>query len=145
MQRRFDRNRKRSQRRAIFCPVHPRCYLDSVSAKYALYADSPEQLQQRGVGRKLSLLLTSNQTAVPLEREWLEGFWCKECQQSEWYHVKKTGDRSYEVAVAPAELWHQATGVIDPRGNPSVGEFTRRQARMLNLHSNRIKKEFGFF
>jgi hypothetical protein len=143
MSRRCDRNRKRSQRRAIYCPIH-HCHLDSVSPKYPLFADSPGQLQERGVGRKLSLLLTANQATVPLEGEWLEGFWCKLCQATEWYHVRKTGERSYEISVPPVELWQQATGLIDPRGNPSVGEFTRRQARMLHLHSDRIRKEFGF-
>jgi len=31
--------------------------------------------------------------------------------------------------LAPKGLWEQAIGVINPGGNPSVGEFTRRQAR----------------
>ncbi|NEO42597.1 MAG: hypothetical protein F6J90_42290 [Moorea sp. SIOASIH] len=43
---RRERNRKRSKRRAIFCPIH-RCYLDSVSQKYRLFADRAGQLMQR--------------------------------------------------------------------------------------------------
>lgn len=65
MQRRCDRNRKRSKRRAIYCPIHG-CYLDSVSQKYPLFADRPGQLQQRGIGRQTALFLVANKTAVPL-------------------------------------------------------------------------------
>ncbi|WP_316436946.1 hypothetical protein [Leptolyngbya sp. NK1-12] len=79
-------------------------------------------------------MLVASRATVPLEGEWLEAFWCSECQQTRWYHVRKTSDRTYEVSLAPAELWQQATGVIHPQGNPSVGEFTRKHARMLNYN-----------
>ena len=141
MQRRCDRNRKRSKRRAIYCPIHG-CYLDSVSQKYRLYADRAGQLQQRGIGRKNALILVANKTAVPLEGEWLEAFWCDQCQQTKWYHVRKN-DRTYEVSLAPQELWEQATGVILPDGNPSVGEFTRRQSRMLRYQGIKDFKCMG--
>lgn len=85
-------------------------------------------------------MLVASKTAVPLEGEWLEAFWCRECQQSRWYHVRKH-DRNYEVSLAPPELWQQATGVINPQGNPSVGEFTRKQSRMLGYNGI---KEFRF-
>ncbi|MBE9049458.1 hypothetical protein IQ243_03380 [Nostocales cyanobacterium LEGE 11386] len=134
MQRRCDRNRKRSKKRAIYCPVHG-CYLDSVSQKYQLFADQPGQLQQRGMSRRNALMLVANQTAVPIEGEWLEAFWCEQCQQTKWYHVRKVNERTYEVALAPQELWQQVTGVVDPKGNPTVGEFTRRHSRVLNQHS----------
>ena len=128
MQDRCVRNRKRSKRRAIFCPEHG-CYLDSVSQKHPLYTESAKELRSRGIGRLSALLLVANRTAVPLVGEWLEAFWCNECQEARWYYVRKVGDRQYEVQLAPKELWMQASGVIDPNGNPSVGEFTRRQAR----------------
>lgn len=130
MQNRSDRNRKRSKRRAIYCPIHS-CYLDSASPKYALFADQAEQLQQRGVGRKQAMLLMASKTTVQLNGEWLEAFWCPECQKTEWFYVQKTDERTYEIAPAPAELWQQVAGVIHPQGNPSVGEFTRRQSRMV--------------
>lgn len=139
MQRRCDRNRKRSKRRAIYCPIHG-CYLDSTSQKYSLFTDQAGQLQQRGVSRRDALILVASKTAVPLEGEWLEAFWCSECQQSRWYHVCKH-DRNYEVSLAPPELWQQATGVINPQGNPSVGEFTRKQSRMVGYNGI---KEFRF-
>lgn len=136
MQRRCDRNRKRSKRRAIYCPVHG-CHLDSTSQKHSLFADQAGQLQQRGVTRRNALMLMASHTAVPLEGEWLEAFWCPECQKTEWYHVRKSNEQGYEITSAPAELWQQVTGVIHPQGNPSVGEFTRRQSRMLEY--SRIK------
>ncbi|MCX7593291.1 MAG: hypothetical protein N2235_05935 [Fischerella sp.] len=140
MQRRCDRNRKRSKRRAIYCPVHG-CYLDSVSQKYPLFADRPGQLQQRGVGRQAALLLVGTKTAISLQGEWLEAFWCQQCQKTKWYHIKKRDSTGYDVSVASPELWQQAMGVIDPEGNPTVSEFTRRHARMVGTKTSR---DFGF-
>jgi hypothetical protein len=136
LQRRCDRNRKRSKRRAIYCPIH-NCYIDSASQKYKMFADQAGQLQQRGMSRRNALMLIANQTAVPIEGEWLEAFWCQECQQTKWYYVRQGGDRTYQISLAPRELWQQVAGVIDPHGNPSVGEFTRTQAKMLNHNSIR--------
>ncbi|AFY40825.1 hypothetical protein [Nostoc sp. PCC 7107] len=140
MQRRCDRNRKRSKRRAIYCPFHS-CYIDSVSQKYQIFAEKPGQLQQRGVSRRNALMLIASHTTVTIEGEWLEAFWCEECQQTKWYHVQKSGDRTYKLSLAPQELWQQATGVIHPNGNPSVGEFTRRQSRLVGYHG---MKDFQF-
>lgn len=128
MQKRCARNRKRSKRRGIYCPEHG-CYLDSVSQKYRLYTESAETLRLRGMSRLSALMLVASKTAVTLEGEWLEGFWCDQCQQTRWYHVSKIGDREYQIQPAPRELWSQASGVTNLDGNPSVGEFTRRQAR----------------
>ncbi len=123
------RNRNRSKRRPIYCPQHG-CYLDSVSCKHPLYADSPEHLQQRGISRFGSKLLLLNNASVPLAGEWLEEFWCQECQQSNWYHVHRSEGNVYTVKLAPAHLWKRATGVINPERNPSVGEYSYRQSRM---------------
>ncbi len=106
-----------------------------MSPKYALFADRAGQLQQRGIGRQTAKILIAGQTAILLEGEWLEAFWCDECQETKWYHIIKQ-DRIYQVLVAPSELWQQATGVINPDGNPSVGEFTRRHARTPNYQSS---------
>ncbi|WP_424099185.1 hypothetical protein [Moorena producens] len=136
---RCQRNRKRSKRRAILCPIHG-CYLDSVSQKYRLFADRPGQLQARGVKQKYALMLIASKTTVAIEGEWVEAFWCSECQETKWYHVCKSGDRTYKVSLAPAELWQQVTGVIDPDGNSSVGEFTRRQSKRIGFYG---VKDFG--
>ncbi len=132
MQRRCDKNRKRSKKRAIYCPIHG-CFLESRSPKHLLFADKAGQLQQRGMSRKNALIIVASQTAVLIPGEWLEAFWCEECQETKWYHVRKH-EREYTVSLAPDELWQQVSGVIDPNGNPSVGEFTRRQARLTGSH-----------
>jgi hypothetical protein len=140
LQKRCDRNRKRSKRRAVYCPLHG-CYLDSSSQKYALFADRAGQLQERGINRRNALLLFAHQTAVPLTGEWLEAFWCDHCQETKWYHVRRLEGGKYELSLAPVELWMQATGVVNPQGNPSVGEFTRRQSRMIGVNG---VKDFRF-
>jgi hypothetical protein len=129
VQNRCDRNRKRSKRRSILCPCHG-CLLDSASQKFALFADSPEQLKSRGMRHLPASLLINSHTAVAILGEWLEAFWCEQCQETRWYHICKKGDRSYTVMIAREEIWKYATGVISPSGNPSVGEFTRRQSRL---------------
>jgi hypothetical protein len=101
-----------------------------VSQKYPLFADTAGQLQQRGIRRKNALILIASKTAIPLNGEWLEAFWCNQCQEKKWYHVRKL-ENIYNLSVAPPELWQQAMGVIHVQGNPSVGEFTLRHARMV--------------
>jgi hypothetical protein len=131
------RNRNRSKRRAIYCPIHG-CYLDSASQKFPLFADQVGQLQQRGIQRKSALMMIANATAVPLPGEWLEAFWCESCQAVQWYHVRKTQEK-YDMSIAPTHLWQQATGVIDTRGNPSVSEFTRKHAHSP-VHGKRFDR-----
>ncbi|MEO1256229.1 MAG: hypothetical protein AAFY41_15275, partial [Bacteroidota bacterium] len=116
-------------------------YLDSVSPKRTLYADNPEHLRQKGVSRKNALLLIAQETAVALDGEWLEAFWCRHCQETKWYHVRRESSGAYSLSVAPRELWQQAQGVIHPHGNPSVGEFTRRSACMVGYQG---MKQFQF-
>lgn len=107
--------------------------MDSVSPKYPLYADKAEHLQQRGLSRKRALSLMAAQTTVPLEGEWLEAFWCPLCQQRNWFHVHRLNPSTYNLSFAPGVLWQQVSGVIHPHGNPSVGEFTSRQARLTTF------------
>lgn len=140
LQKRCDKNRNRSKRRSIYCPIH-RCYLDSVSEKYPLFADRVEQLQQRGMPRENALRLVASRTTVPLDGEWVEAFWCEQCQKTNWYHVCKCDDRTFRVLVAPRELWQYVTGAISADGNPSVSEFTRKNSRVLKYNSVR---DFSF-
>lgn len=138
MQRRCDRNRKRSKRRAIYCPQHG-CYIDSVSQKYPIYADRPEHLREQGMTKKKATLVLATRTAVRVD-EWIEAFWCPECEGVEWYRVRKTENRTYELSLVPRELWQRVEGAIDPFGNPSVSEFTRKQAKRL---SNKLYKDYN--
>ncbi|WP_396135877.1 hypothetical protein, partial [Chamaesiphon sp. VAR_69_metabat_338] len=85
--------------------------------------------------------LVSARMAVPIAGEWIEAFWCEECQDTKWYHVCKGEDRTFQVTIAPRDLWQYASGAIDPDGNPSVGQFTRRNSRMLGCNQT---KDFQF-
>ncbi|MBE9155764.1 hypothetical protein IQ265_02800 [Nodosilinea sp. LEGE 06152] len=134
-----SRNRNRSKRRSITCPHHGG-YLDSVSQKYPLFATKPEHLQQHGLSRRAALTLVASFGTVPLQGEWLEAFWCDRCQATQWYHVRKTGANQYSLCTVPQTLWTQVAGVILPTGNPTVGEFTRRQARQTRFGG---VKDFG--
>jgi hypothetical protein len=139
------RNRSRSKRRAIFCPIHE-CHIDSVSQKYSLYADQVDQLQQRGMSKRNATMALFDRTTVSLTGEWIESFWCDRCQKTEWYHVKRSmpeGAKTCQYTVLPVahEVWQHATGVVDVNGNPSVSAFTRRQSRTMQ---NSSIKDFKF-
>lgn len=125
MQRRCERNRRRSHRRDIRCPLHG-CLIESVSQKYPLHAENPEQLLEQGIGGCRAARALLGRGAVGLENLWLEAFWCPECQQTDWYQVKKC-TQGYVLAAVPPQLWKQAGSTCDPsRGNPSVSVFTLR-------------------
>ena len=139
------RNRSRSQRRAIFCPIHG-CHVDSVSQKYSLFADQVQQLQDRGISKRHASLLLSDRTTVSLTGEWVESFWCDHCQRTEWYHIRRSAvlgksQSKYEVLSVSPEVWQQVTGVMDVHGNPSVSAFTLRHSRMMQSSSI---KDFAF-
>ena len=129
MQDKCVKNRSRSKRRNIYCPTHD-CHLDSMSKKYYLFADRPEQLEARGMAQLAAKTLIRFHTTVGITGEWLEAFWCDRCQSTRWYYVCKADSRTYDICLAPDELWQRVTGVVHPNGNPSVGEFTRREARV---------------
>ena len=135
------KNKSRSKRRGIYCPIHG-CHLDSVSRKYQLFADRSEQLQSRGMRLNTAQMVINAHRTVSLQGEWLEAFWCDQCQSKNWYHVRKT-DRVYELSLAPDEMWQRVGGVIHPNGNPSVGEFTRRAAKVVSYQGVRAFNTIG--
>jgi hypothetical protein len=106
--------------------------MDSVSQKHRLFADQAIQLQQRGLKRLDASMLIATHTTVPIQGEWLEAFWCEECQQKNWYYIQQIKAGEYSISLVPKELWQRVTGVIDANGNPSVGEFTRKNARQAS-------------
>jgi hypothetical protein len=137
------RNRNRPKRRAIFCPMHG-CYLDSVSPKHPLFAHQIEHLRSAGMSRVTASLLIEQYTALPLPGQWLEQFWCEDCNRTEWYRVHRYCEEGmttarYHIVLAERELWERVTGVHHPEGNVSVGEFTRRQSR-----ARALTRDFNF-
>jgi hypothetical protein len=143
MSEKVRRNRSRSKRRQIFCPRHY-CYLDSVSPKYSLFAHQVEHLREAGFGRATATLLMAEYTTVSLNGQWLEKFWCSDCGSADWYRVQRyqkdgKGAVQYHLSVADRLLWERVAGVTHPDGNPSVGEFTRKQANARSM-----TKDFSF-
>jgi hypothetical protein len=70
---------------------------------------------------------------VPLHDEWLEAFWCEGCATTSWWHVKRHEPLLYSLQPVSRDLWELASGVIRPEGNPTVSQFTRRQARAAGV------------
>ncbi|MBE9174545.1 hypothetical protein IQ225_03025 [Synechocystis salina LEGE 06155] len=136
-----SRHRRRSKRRPIHCPIHG-CHLDSVSQKHGLYADKIAHLRSRGYTQKKASLVLGDRPVISLTGEWLEEFWCPECQSKQWYYVRKEANikeaNIYVVTPAPRSLWQTATGVIDPKGNPSVSQYTKTNASQHQIKSSRF-------
>lgn len=103
--------------------------MDSVSQKHAIFTQDLNRLRQKGIGKRNAQLLLAYQNTVVINGEWIEAFWCQDCQETKWYHIQKE-EQTYHVSVAPARLWQQAIGVLPINGNPSVSEFTKTQARL---------------
>jgi hypothetical protein len=121
---------RRSARRELFCPHHQDQRILSVSEKHHLYLTEAGPLILRGLSkRKAEELLSAYRKVLPLTDEWIERFWCEQCVSSTWWHVRRLDRLNYIISAVPVELWEQATGVLRPEGNPTVSQFTRRQAR----------------
>merc|ERR1712185_281753 len=73
-----------------------------------------------------------------LSNEWLEELFCPKCGSSRWCHVIKHDKISHTVRWAPRDLWEQVAHVDPTAANPTVSEYTRRNARR-----NAIKRVDG--
>ena len=104
-----SRNR-RPRRRALFCPDHP------------------EQLKARGMSDKKARLVINAYPVLVLSDEWLEELFCPCCAMSRWCHVTRHDRVLHSVAWAPRDLWQQVAHVDVVGGNPTVSEFTSREA-----------------
>lgn len=125
---------RRPARRELFCPHHPEQRLFSVSAKHHIYLTEAGPLMLRGLSkRKADEVLAAYRKVIPLDDEWLERFWCEDCLASQWWHVRRLDRLKYVLSPVPMELWEQATGVVRPEGNPTVSQYTRRQARATGV------------
>ena len=130
--------RRRPRRRELRCPLHPETKIFSVSPKHHLYLTDVGQVMLRGLSkRRADELLAAYRRILPLSNEWIECFWCEECASSSWWHVRRHDRHDYSLETVSRELWEQATGVIRAEGNPTVSQFTRRQARAGGVHGLR--------
>jgi len=127
------RQRGKRRSRLLFCPAHPEQRISGNGRRYLLHLLTPEELRQRGMSDRRARLGArlgiQSYPGLGLHNEWLEELYCPACGASRWCHVIRQDDRSFEVSWAPRDLWEQVAHVDPLEPNPSVGEFTRRQAR----------------
>lgn len=123
------RRNRRPKRREIFCPAHPEQRLEGNGRKYFLHLLSIEQLKQRGMSDKKARLVIQAYPVLVLSNEWLEELFCPHCGGNRWCHVTRHDRVSHTVRWAPRELWEQVAHVDPVVANPSVSEFSRREAR----------------
>lgn len=123
------RQRRRPRRRELFCPAHPEQHIQGNGRKYFLHLLSAEELKQRGFSDKRARLVIQAYPVLVLSNEWLEELFCPQCGTSRWCHVIKHDRGEHTVRWAPRTLWEQVAHVDPLQPNPSVSDFTRRQAR----------------
>lgn len=78
-----------------------------------------------------------------LTNEWLEELFCPQCVTNRWCHVIKHNRVTHSVLWAPRELWEQVAHVDPTVANPSVSQFTRREARRYRSKRSDGKSFFG--
>ena len=127
------RRKRRPRRRQLFCPAHPRQCIQGNGQKYYLHLLQPEQLQQRGMTTKTAKLVIQAYPVLVLSTEWLENLFCPQCGCSRWCHVRQHDRIAHTVRWAPRELWQQVAHVDPTAANPSVSQYTRRNARRNQL------------
>ena len=123
------RRNRRPKKRELFCPAHPEQPIQGNGKKYYLHLLQPEQLEQRGISAKKAQLIINAYPVLVLSNEWLEELFCPECGTSRWCHVIKHDRIEHTVRWAPRELWEQVAHVDPSVANPTVSEYTRREAR----------------
>lgn len=126
------RRGRRPPRRELRCPAHPEQRIEGNGRKYFLHLLTPEQLRKRGMSDKKARLVIEAYPVLVLSNEWLEELFCPQCGTSRWCHVIKHDRIAHSVRWAPRELWQQVAHVDPVDANPSVSEFTRREARRFN-------------
>jgi len=137
------RPRQRSRRRELLCPAHPEQKLLGNGKKYFLHLLTSEQLKQRGMPDGKARLVINAFPVLVLSNEWIEELFCADCGSSHWCHVVRLDSVNHTVRWAPRDLWQQVAHVDPVGGNPSVSQFTARQARRHNSKRSDGKSWFG--
>jgi hypothetical protein len=116
---------------AAICPAHPQQRIGGTGKKYYLHVLSAEELKARGMPEKKAKLVIQSYPVLVLGDEWLEELFCPACGTSRWCHVSRDPEGKLMVRWAERELWQQVAHVDPLQPNPTVSEFSRRQARRL--------------
>ena len=133
---------RRPQRRQLFCPAHPEQRIEGNGKKYFLHLLTAEQLQARGMPDKKARLVIQAYPVLVLSNEWLEELFCPACGTSSWCHVTRHDRVEHTVRWAPRALWEQVAHVDPVVANPSVSEYSRREASRLNQRRRDGKRFF---
>ncbi|MFO7628165.1 MAG: hypothetical protein R6W06_01345 [Prochlorococcaceae cyanobacterium] len=137
-----SRRQRRPKRRALCCPAHPEQLIEGNGRKYFLHLLTPEQLKQRGMSDKKARLVIGAYPVLVLSNEWLEELFCPQCGMARWCYVVRHDRVQHSVRWAPRELWEQVAHVDPVQSNPTVSEFTRREARRHRQRREDGKKYF---
>lgn len=136
------RSRRRPKSRQLFCPVHPEVQIEGNGQKYFLHLLQPEELKQRGLSDRRARLVIQAHPVLVLSNEWLEELFCERCGSNHWCHVVRHDRIRHSVRWAPRELWQQVAHVDPLVPNPSVSQFSRRQARRAQVKRADGKRYF---
>ena len=123
------RARRRPNGRQLACPKHADQPLLGNGRKYFLHLLTSEELVARGMPAGKAKLVINAYPVLVLSNEWLEELYCARCGQKRWYHLIKAADGAFNLRLACRDLWSQVAHVDPIVPNPTVGEFTRREAR----------------
>jgi hypothetical protein len=132
-----DQRRRRPKGRELHCPAHPEQRIEGNGRKYYLHLLTPEQLKERGMSDKKAKLVIGAYPVLVLSNEWLEELFCPQCGGSRWCHVVKHDRVAHTVRWAPRDLWEQVAHVDPVQSNPTVSEFSRREAGRLRNRTAR--------
>ena len=121
--------RRRPARRQLLCPAHTDQPVQGTGRKYFLHLLTPDQLRERGMSDRKARLVIHAYPVLVLSNEWLEELFCPKCGTSRWCHVVRHDKVRHTVRWAPRDLWEQVAHVDPVAPNPSVSEFSRREAR----------------
>lgn len=119
---------RRPPRRQLACSAHPDQVLAGGGRKYFLHLLTADELHQRGMPPSRARQVIAAYPVFTLSDEWLEELFCPQCGQSRWCHVVRHDRVQHTVRWAPRELWQQVAHVHPLQANPSVSEFSQRQA-----------------
>jgi hypothetical protein len=122
------RRPRRTARRQLHCPAHPDQLLAGGGRRFFLHLLRAEELQQRGMAVGKARLVIAAYPVFTLSDEWLEELFCPGCSSSRWCHVVRHDKVNHTVRWAPRELWQQVAHVDPLHANPSVSEYSRREA-----------------
>jgi hypothetical protein len=123
------RRRRAPTGRRLTCPKDPDQPLFGNGRKYYLHLLTREELVARGMAAGKAKLVINAYPVLVLSSEWLEELYCASCGKKRWYHLTKAADRTISLRLASRDLWGQVAHVDPIVPNPTVGEFTRREAR----------------